>query len=214
MSRSRRATRSAWPIEWVSNARLAAATATSTSPRDPSATEYIGCSVAGLTTGWLRLAKGSRHAPSIKNCMSSVTGHLGDLIWQGVDLKNQNCTDKHCRRHQKESAVKATCRVFDDSKGPWADYSGDTRDRVYRCDSDRTISSVQERCRQSPENRHDGEDSKRRHAYAGHFDEGGAGKRGGCEANGSYKKGEGGVLTAFGASIRASSVPNHPQRTD
>ena len=51
--------------EKVSKARLAAATALSTSALEPSATSYIASSVAGLTTGVDFLTTGSTQAPSM-----------------------------------------------------------------------------------------------------------------------------------------------------
>ena len=51
--------------EKVTKARLAAATALSTSALEPSATSYIASSVAGLTTGVDFLTAGSTQAPSM-----------------------------------------------------------------------------------------------------------------------------------------------------
>src|ERR1700679_1092581 len=55
--------------ENVWNARLAAATALSTSALEPSAISYIASSVAGLTTGVDFLRAGSPQAPLRKNFM-------------------------------------------------------------------------------------------------------------------------------------------------
>src|SRR5258707_289795 len=52
--------------ENVSKARLAAATALSTSALEPSATSYIASSVAGLTRGVYFWRAGSTGAPSMK----------------------------------------------------------------------------------------------------------------------------------------------------
>ncbi len=51
--------------ENVSNARLAALTALSTSAAEPSAISYSVSSLAGLTTGNVFLATGSTQAPSM-----------------------------------------------------------------------------------------------------------------------------------------------------
>src|SRR6201987_2028418 len=66
--------------EKVSNARLAAATALSTSALEPSAISYIASSVAGLTTGVDFLTAGSTQAPAMENCMRLT---IGDLVMSG-----------------------------------------------------------------------------------------------------------------------------------
>src|SRR4051794_33518759 len=64
-SSATRSSRLVW--ENVTNARLAAATALSTSALEPSATSYIASSVAGLTTAVDFLTAGSTPAPSVEN---------------------------------------------------------------------------------------------------------------------------------------------------
>ena len=51
--------------EKVSNALRAATTALSTSAFEPTATSYMGSSVAGLTTGTVFMTAGSTQAPSM-----------------------------------------------------------------------------------------------------------------------------------------------------
>src|ERR1044072_2883825 len=91
-SSATRASRLVW--EKVAKARLAAATALSTSALEPSATSYIASSVAGLTTGVDFLSAGATQSPPTENCMRLTIVNLlasGHLERDGTSGKHP-CT--------------------------------------------------------------------------------------------------------------------------
>src|ERR1700735_5342438 len=93
--------------EKVSKARLAAATALSTSALEPSAISYIGSSVAGLTTGVDFLATGSTQAPSMSNSRRLT---IVNLVISGAYEKGNGTFDRHPRTkyQQNEPAISGT----------------------------------------------------------------------------------------------------------